>query len=42
MKDLDKAVEKFFAKDQKITIKTLFEEVEKAMELFDSRPLTEQ
>ena len=42
MKDLDKAVKNFFNNEQKITIKTLFEEVEKAMELFDTKPLTEQ
>ena len=42
MSELDKAVEKFFNDDQKITLKTLFEEVEKALDVFDLQPLTEK
>tara|TARA_R100000008_G_scaffold43790_1_gene25411 strand:- start:6474 stop:8063 length:1590 start_codon:yes stop_codon:yes gene_type:complete len=41
MSDLDKAIDNFFGAE-KITLKTLFEEVEKAMEFFDTKPLTEQ
>ena len=43
MKKLDEAVEKFFNDDQKVTLKTLFEEVEKVIDLFDLRqPINEQ
>ena len=42
MSDLDKAVEKFFNDDQKITLKTLFEEVEKAIDLFNIEPIAEE
>ena len=41
MSDIDKAVEKFFGNTEKITLKTLFEEVEKALDLFDLQPLSE-
>ena len=41
MSDRDKAVEKFFGNTEKITLKTLFEEVEKALYLFDLQPLSE-
>ena len=35
MSDLDKAVGNFFGNTEKITLKTLFEEVEKVIDLFD-------
>ena len=40
MSDLDKAVDNFFGAE-KITLKTLFEEVEKAINLFDLQQLSE-
>ena len=37
MSDLDKAVKGFFNPEQKISLKTLFEEVEKAIETFSRK-----
>jgi hypothetical protein len=42
MDKLNEAIDNFFSDDDKLTLKTLFEEVEKAMHLFDAQPLTEQ
>ena len=42
MDKLNEAIDKFFKNDDALTLKTLFEEVEKAMRLFNTQPLTEQ
>ena len=41
MSELDKAIDNFFGGAKKITLKTLFEEVEKAIDFFDVRPVVE-
>ena len=41
MKKLDDAIDKFFNTEKKITLKTLFEEVEKVVDLFNIEPLAE-
>ena len=41
MSELDKAIDNFFGGAKKITLKTLFEEVEKALDLFDLQGLDE-
>ena len=42
MDKLNEAIDKFFKDDDKLTLKTLFEEVEKTMHLFNAQPLVEQ
>ena len=42
MDKLNEAIDNFFKDDDKLTLKTLFEEVEKTMHLFNAQPLVEQ
>ena len=43
MKKLDETIDRFFSENDGLTLKTLFEEVEKVIDLFDlRRPINEQ
>ena len=42
MDKLNEAIDNFFKDDDKLTLKTLFEEVEKTMRAFDTQSLVEQ